>query len=252
MPDVDQLRRTWERHGRTDPLWAILTDTGKRGGGWDAAAFFATGRDEIARLVRKVDAVGALDRRERALDFGCGVGRLTEAIADHFERVDGVDISEAMVERARECSAHPDACHYHVNTRGDLRLFEDATFDLVHSSIVLQHVGRELAASYLAEFVRVLRPGGVLHFQLPTTPRWNLGGVTVRVLPTPILDRLRGGMRMEGLPEPRVCRLLEREGLTLLEISPDDSAGERWHSRRYTARKPPAQPPHGVETRVSS
>jgi SAM-dependent methyltransferase len=236
--DVDQLRRAWEQHGQSDPLWAILTESGKRGGRWDASAFFATGRDEIASLMRTLDSYGVPGRHVRALDFGCGVGRLTEALADHFELVDGVDISDAMIARAREGSAHPDGCRYHVNARGDLRLFDDGTFDLAHSSIVLQHVGRDLARSYLAELVRVLRPGGVLHVQLPTTPRWNVGGIVVRLLPAALMNRLRGGMRMEGIPEPDVRELLEREGLTLLEVAPDGSAGERWNSRRYTARKP--------------
>jgi 2-polyprenyl-3-methyl-5-hydroxy-6-metoxy-1,4-benzoquinol methylase len=236
--DVEQLRRTWEQHGQSDPLWAILTEAEKRGGRWDAGAFFATGREEIGALMRTLEAFGAPRRRQRALDFGCGVGRLTEALAEHFPSVDGVDISETMIQRARELSAHPDACRYHVNTRGDLQLFEDATFDLVHSSIVLQHVGRELAASYLTEFVRILRPGGVVHVQLPTTPRWTLGGLVLRVAPAPILDRLRGGMRMEGMPEQRVRALLERGGLTVLQVAPDRSAGDRWHSRRYTAGKP--------------
>lgn len=236
--DVEQLRRAWEVHGQSDPLWAVLTETGKRGGRWDVTAFFATGRDEIASLMRTLGPYGVPARRERALDFGCGVGRLTEALADHFELVDGVDISEAMIARAREGSAHPGGCRYHVNARGDLRLFDDATFDLVHSSIVLQHVGRQLARTYLAELARVLRPGGALHVQLPTTPRWNLGGIVVRTLPAPLLNRMRGGMRMEGLPEPQVRALLEREGLSLLEVTPDGSAGERWNSRRYTAWKP--------------
>lgn len=236
--DVDQLRRAWEQHGQSDPLWAILTETGKRGGRWDVSTFFATGREEIAGLMRTLEPHGVPAGRARALDFGCGVGRLTEALADHFELVDGVDISDAMIARAREGSGHPDRCRYHVNARGDLRLFEDGTFDLAHSSIVLQHVGRDLARSYLSELARVLRPGGVLHVQLPTTPRWNLGGIVVRLLPAPLLNRLRGGMRMEGIPEPEVRALLDREGLSLLDVAPDGSAGERWNSRRYTARKP--------------
>jgi SAM-dependent methyltransferase len=237
--EVRRLQETWERHGQSDPLWAILSDPGKRGGHWQPGSFFATGREEVGQLMAGLGP--RPERRERALDFGCGVGRLTEALADHFSRVDGVDISEAMIRRATTLSRHRAACAYHVNARPDLALFPDACFDLVHSSIVLQHVGRELASSYLRELVRVLRPGGVLHFQLPTAPRWNLGGIAVRVVPRSLLERARG-MRLDGIPEPRVRALLVGLGLEVLEVAPDDSAGPRWQSRRYTATRPDSMP----------
>jgi SAM-dependent methyltransferase len=237
--EVRRLQETWERHGQSDPLWAILTDPGKRGGRWEPGSFFATGREEVGQLMARLGSLP--ERRERALDFGCGVGRLTEALADHFSRVDGVDISEAMIGRARTLSRHRAACAYHANARPDLSLFPDACFDLVHSSIVLQHVGRVLAGSYLRELVRVLRPGGVLHFQLPTTPRWNPGGIAVRVAPRALLERARG-MRMDGIPEGRVRALLAGLGLEVLEVAPDDSAGHRWQSRRYTATRPDSIP----------
>jgi len=232
---VRRLQETWERHGQSDPRWAILADPGKRGGRWEPGSFFAAGRSEVGQLMARLGPLP--ERRERALDFGCGVGRLTEALADHFSRVDGVDISQAMIGRARTLSRHRAACAYHVNTSPDLSLFPDACFDLVHSSIVLQHVGRELAGSYLRELVRVLRPGGALHFQLPTTPRWTLGGIAVRVTPRSLLERARG-MRVDGIPERRVRALLLELGLEVLEVSRDDSAGPRWQSRRYTATWP--------------
>ena len=94
------LRRTkdhWERLARTDPLWAILTDPDKKNGGWDKDAFFQSGvetvDDEISRLRTRCDDVGSA----RALDFGCGVGRLTQGLSRHFDQVIGVDISAGMI-----------------------------------------------------------------------------------------------------------------------------------------------------------
>ncbi|MBO0728078.1 MAG: class I SAM-dependent methyltransferase [Acidimicrobiaceae bacterium] len=236
--EIQQLHDTWDGHARSDPLWAIVSKPDMRNGRWVESDFYETGRREIGAVMGRLEEVAPLMQRKRALDFGCGVGRGTEALGEYFERVDGVDISEAMVEQARAATTHPGTCIYQVNAGPDLSLFEDASFDLVHSYIVLQHVGRALATGYLREFVRVLRPGGVLHFQLPTSPRWDLRGLIIRFAPTALLERINQGMWMEGMSERQVRRLLEGMDLVILNVADDGSAGEHWHSRRYTAAKP--------------
>ena len=50
----DQLRRTWDHLGESDPLWAILSDPQKRGNRWDLESFFATGRHEVDEVLRGV------------------------------------------------------------------------------------------------------------------------------------------------------------------------------------------------------
>jgi len=162
------LRRDWDALGRIDPMWAVLTHPERRGGGWDPEAFFATGREEIAAVVRELDALGRPARRGRCLDFGCGVGRLTQALAEHFERCDGVDIAPSMLEAARRFNRHGDRVTYHLNDADDLSLFESASFDFVYSNIVLQHVGPQAAKAYVREFVRLLSPSGLALFQLPS------------------------------------------------------------------------------------
>ncbi len=235
LRDIDRLASTWDEHGRDDPLWAILTEPGKRGGGWDVSGFFATGRADVAELIARLRQL-SVEPRGRALDFGCGVGRLTEALADHYARVDGIDVSDAMVQRARQHSTHPGVAHYHLNVADDLGHFESGVFDLVHSQIVLQHVGRDLARAYLHEFVRILRTGGILHVQMPTTLRWNAAGMMMRCVPEPLMNRLRT-MRMQGIPEEDVRKLFVEMGVELLEVGTDTAAGHRWNSRHYTARK---------------
>jgi SAM-dependent methyltransferase len=233
---VDELRRTWERHGRNDPFWAVLTDPQKRHGGWSLEEFFATGQIEIAELMALLDRLH-VEARESALDFGCGIGRLAEALSEYYGVVVGVDISDEMVTRARELSRSEERVRYEANARADLATFGNDEFDLVHSSRVLQHVAPTLMRRYLNEFCRVLRPGGVLHFQLPTTPKLNAPGIALRLLPELVSNRLRGGMQMHGVDERIVTRYLERLGFDVLDVRPDDGAGPRWNSRRYTARK---------------
>jgi SAM-dependent methyltransferase len=162
------LKRHWERFGRTDPLWAVLTDPSKRRQGWDVDEFFETGRAEIDAVLARVAGLGLTVTRRRALDFGCGVGRLTQALARHFDRADGVDVSPSMLELARRYNRYPDRCVYHENGRPNLALFEDGAFSFAYSVLVLQHMEPRYSTGYIGELLRVLSPGGVLVFQVPS------------------------------------------------------------------------------------
>ena len=162
-----RLQRNWELLARNDPLWAVLSAPEWRGEDSDHELFFEQGHGVVGAVLSHLDAHGVAPGRERVLDFGCGVGRLTQALAHHFALCDGVDISPAMLEQARRHNRHGDRCRYHLNEVDDLRRFDDASFDLVLSVLVLQHMEPRHATRYLAEFVRVLRPGGGLYVQVP-------------------------------------------------------------------------------------
>ena len=229
----------WDHLGRTDPLWAILTEPGRRHGGWDAAEFFATGEREIAEVMDRAAAFGLPVARGAALDFGCGVGRLTQALADRFEQVTGVDIAPAMLEGARAYNRHGDRCRYLLNEHNHLHALGDGAFDLVYSRITLQHLPRRHIRAYLAEFVRVLRPGGLLVFQLPDRyRRWQdrfshglYRTVARRILRDPAV------MEMYGLPRARVTAELEAHGVRVLAVEEDSIAGAEWLSWRYFATR---------------
>ena len=166
--DLARIAKQWEAHGKTDPRWAVLSDNDKRGGLWDDASFYATGRTLIAETLGLVRSAGAFPvRQARALDFGCGVGRLSTALAEHFGHVDGVDIAPSMIAEAVAGNRAPDRIAYHVNVRDDLALFPADSFDLVHSFITLQHIPTPLVRAYVREFVRVAAPGGTIVFQAP-------------------------------------------------------------------------------------
>jgi tRNA/tmRNA/rRNA uracil-C5-methylase (TrmA/RlmC/RlmD family) len=107
MSKLRQLRDQWDRLGRSDPFWAVLTDPDKRNRKWTADEFFETGTNEVATVLAHARTLGLRIRFRRALDFGCGVGRITQALANHFERCDGVDISPSMLETAAATTDTP-------------------------------------------------------------------------------------------------------------------------------------------------
>ena len=92
--DLKHLQPQWDEWGKRDPLWAILSDHGER----SLEDFFARGRAEIAQRLEGLQAKGVDPPRLRALDFGCGMGRLTQALCDHFAECDGVDVAPSMIE----------------------------------------------------------------------------------------------------------------------------------------------------------
>lgn len=163
---LDHVKRTFEDAGRDDPMYAVLTDHSRRGGKWDPDEFFAHGKAEIESVLAYAESTGLTFARKDALDFGCGVGRLSQALGDHFEHVTGVDISSSMIDAATKYNRHGERVRYLVNDVNHLGAFADASFDFIYSNITLQHVPPEPALAYVREFVRLLRPGGTAIFQM--------------------------------------------------------------------------------------
>jgi ubiquinone/menaquinone biosynthesis C-methylase UbiE len=173
--DLRKLQTHWNLFGERDPLWAILTWNDKKGNKWNSDEFFETGEQEIKDVMQYVEKLGLLQQRGRALDFGCGAGRLTQALANYFEEVVGIDIAPSMVKLAKRYNRWGARCMYFVNGVDNLRLFSNEEFHFIYTNIVLQHMRPDYAKSYIKEFLRVLKPQGVLVFQLPSrylaTPR---------------------------------------------------------------------------------
>jgi ubiquinone/menaquinone biosynthesis C-methylase UbiE len=227
---VERQERDWDELAELDPYWAILTAPDKRFGGWNSEEFFAIGTIEIAALIERIERLGHPQHRERALDFGCGLGRITRALAKHFDECVGVDISENMVRRARDLNADVPGASFVVNRANDLVRFDDASFDLVFSTIVLQHVPDRLTIeSYIAEFCRVVRHGGLVMFQLPShipviyRTQWRrrlYAGLRRLGVGAPFLyRRLRLiPIAMSYIPEPEIVALVESVGARVLEV----------------------------------
>ncbi|MDQ2726698.1 MAG: class I SAM-dependent methyltransferase [Actinomycetota bacterium] len=149
-------------------MWSILTADGKEGGQWDLDEFFSSGRTWIEELWERASGLGLPHNHRNGLDFGCGVGRLTRALADHLDEVTGLDISPSMIELAEGHHRNFRNLNFRVHTTNDLGAYKAGTFDVVCSLLVLQHLPSTAAIlTYVEEFVRVLTPGGVILLQLP-------------------------------------------------------------------------------------
>jgi len=131
MSTLEQIRDGWDQAARTNAMGNIVTTRTD----WDEDEFYATGYNEIEQCLAHLDELQLRGgRRELALDFGCGVGRLTIALADHYKNVIGVDIAPTMIARARG------QLGVAYITSDTLDVFHDGMFDLIYSNITLQHM----------------------------------------------------------------------------------------------------------------
>lgn len=213
--NLQRHRQDWEDLGRVDPLWAIHTDPSRRYGKWDLAEFYATGERDVAEVMATAHRLGLPAARGSALDFGCGVGRLTRALAGHFRESVGVDISAAMIEQARELNRDVPGCRFVLNTEDRLPTFADETFDLVYTKWVLQHLpSRSLFEGYLRELVRVLRRDGLLVLQVRT-------GLTLKAR-LQLGRRLYAALRVVGLGEDLLYHRLGLNPIRMMVVREED------------------------------
>jgi ubiquinone/menaquinone biosynthesis C-methylase UbiE len=249
MSSLGELQRNWEGLAQADPLWAICTDPARRAGKWSSEEFFATGQDEIGRVMECLHALRVeIDCDSPALDFGCGVGRLTRALAGYFPECWGVDISPTMIRLAKELNRDFQQCRFALNEHSDLRIFREGNFGFVYSSIVLQHIAPRFSRKYLTELARVTRPGGILIFQVleefraGVVMRWRQKlGVRRR------LRRLTGSrnesfaMEMHCVRESEVRRLMQAAGARVIDVRYTNSAEPSFNGRLQYLQSEPHQ-----------
>ena len=224
-------------------MWAILTAPGKENQAWDLDEFYSSGVGQIIDMRLWTRWVLPLVKLDRVMDFGCGIGRLTQALADHSEHVTGVDIAPTMIEIARRNNRKKN-CEFVCNERADLSIFADASMDFIYTSITLQHIPPKFARGYLREFFRILKPGGAVCFQLPTETSFDrtalhrayrLGAQKA----SSMIGVWRGKpvMEMHGHSEPEIRALCQEHGMSIVALRPTGAGGPDWQGFEYLAVK---------------
>jgi SAM-dependent methyltransferase len=242
----DRHRAAWEDWGRVDPYWAVLSWPDMQGGNWDADRFFATGEEAVEMVLAHAGRLGRPAEHRVALDFGCGLGRLTRALAPRFERAIGLDIASTMVAEARRIDAErgPSGTEFVVHEPPALEQ-ASGSVDLVMCLLVLQHLpSSDEIAGYVREFVRVLAPGGVAVVQIPVSvPAPGPDPLRVRakrslralgLSPRFLYGTLgwQPEMRMRAMPYDDVVAVVEEAGGSVLD-APESSAPGDVVSRLY-------------------
>lgn len=220
--------RDWERFGAADPYFGVLTHDKFRSGQLNDAAlreFFETGErhlESVAELVRRVSQ-GEL-APDRALEFGCGVGRVLLPLARRAGHVVGVDVSPSMLREARRNCEREQLDNVELVQSDDRLSAVSGEFDFIHSFIVFQHVPVVRGEAMLRRLARMLRDGGVgaLHFtyRIELSPAmrayiWTKVNVPLVQPAINVLRRRPAGtplMQMNEYCITRLTRILHEEG----------------------------------------
>ena len=243
MPLINNSDKDWERFGKTDPYFAVLTAPEFHGrlSDTERAKFFASGKthiDTILAIIR--DRLDPSFAPVRALDFGCGVGRLLLPLAELCRDVTGVDVSPSMLAEARRNCDAAGADNVQL-VQGDDGLSAVAgPFDFVHTYIVLQHIPAERGEKLVSKLAAKLAPGGVGMFHVPYTDgrerltsrlvywlrmnvpggKWALNLARGRSLRAPVIQ-------MNEYSVTRLLEILWREGCREAHVRFSDHDGAR-------------------------
>lgn len=165
---------SWSILGDQDPYYGVLTDEKYRSSKLDKnvlAEFYNSGESQINHVIKLLKNFNIKLNKNIAVDFGCGVGRLTIPISKlGFGKVYGVDISEGMLSKAM------------MHTR-EMHLAEDIKYlnnlslvpkkvDFVHSYIVLQHIEKRIGYDIIAQMGQMLNVDGIIAIHVPLY-RWE-------------------------------------------------------------------------------
>ena len=216
--------RAWERMGAIEPYYGVKPEAGYLRDNFDGAArkeFFRTGEHQLEQTLQIISE--RFDRNfnpTRALDYGCGVGRVLVPLARRVGQVVGCDISSSMLDEARtNCSLSGVTNVSFV--RADDRLSAVAgSFDFIFSDGVFQHIHPQRVDLILRTLLDRLQEGGIgaVGFVIDTPPVQRFARWINRTVP--FVDRLvtrsrgyrGGGAALESHVYPLgrvVARLME-------------------------------------------
>ncbi len=158
----ERVEALYEELGESQALWAVMTYPEYRDDK-NLDDFLSSGVSEIDLQMGRLNQLGLSVQPGRCLDFGCGVGRLSNALASHFAEVVGVDVSSTMLEKAEQIKMS-DNLTFVLNKSDNLDCLEPETFDFVYSNKTIQHIGYPASKHYIQGFLRCLKPGGMAAF----------------------------------------------------------------------------------------
>ena len=219
--------RGYEKAAQIDPYYAVIPFPQFRRSQLSEEhlqQFFAIGHQHIESVISLIHRHFAPDFvPHRALDYGCGTGRLVVPLSRLAERVVGADISRSMLEETRK------NCERFGLNNVELVLADDdltrltGKFDLIHSTLVFQHIPAKRVEKIVRGLIARLEPGGFgsLHFLFWCPPAMRIARFIKRTIPfgNTIANWLKGRaldfgyIDLRPLSMDRIVRVLAGSGI---------------------------------------
>ena len=176
-----RVERFWDERAREDAFFFVDTRLPYRGG--EHERFWSGGEEVVSRMLEMLGV--ELEPTDVVVDIGCGIGRLTRALAARAAEVLALDVSSEMLARAQQLNAQLGNVHWLHGDGTTLAPIADSSVDACFSHVVFNHIpDPAITLGYVREMGRVLRPGGWSAFQVSNDPGAEAhapsGGATVR------------------------------------------------------------------------
>lgn len=220
----NKVQQVWQRLGETAAYWSVATHDKFLPENIDNAYddFYSTGAENVHTLLSTLSRNQiAVANLKTCIDFGCGVGRLSVALAAQFDQVTAVDVSASHLAIANQVFTKR-----HISNVATLHLAQITDVhtlpcvDLIYSVIVLQHNPPPVIRYLLCALFGRLNPGGVAVIQLPTyLPKGY------RFVANEYLVNGGTGMEMHALPQRVIFRDARTSGIDVLEVLEDSWTG---------------------------
>lgn len=191
------MRRFWDARAAEDPFYFV--DNRLRYGEPDLERFWAGGEEALALMLRLLEV--QVRPGIEVVEIGCGVGRVTRALAARGARVRAVDVSRRMLEAARELNPDLKDVEWVLGDGRSLAGIDESSADAVQSHVVFQHIpDPAVTFGYVREIGRVLRPEGWAALHISNAPERHRRAAPWRRAVSALQVLLRRAPRGQGHP----------------------------------------------------
>jgi SAM-dependent methyltransferase len=207
------MSKIWDYYGSRDPHYGVLSAPEFRAGRMTPevlARFFESGVEKVDSALSWTEAAFGPVSRGVALDYGCGVGRLTKRLVDHFDLVVAADTSDGMLKITGDNLAGRNVKLEHASS-----MAEDPV-NFILSMLVFQHIPPTEGEIVLRRLARRLNGSGAI--DMPIRYRGGFVRSVLRVVRSGLQSVIRSAeprIPMYVYNLERVRSVLAKEGCTV-------------------------------------
>ena len=235
----ERIQKEWQILGESEPYWSVLSaEEFKRANLTNIEEFYQTGKEDLARIFATLQRNGIdYSKSKTCLEYGCGLGRVTLALAEKFDRVYGYDISASHLESAAAYCSEQNISNIDFQHLNNLdRLKNLPKVDFVYSVMVLQHNPPPIIGIMIREMIKALNPGGAAMFQVPTY-RPNYSFSLSQYLEREVTE---SDIEMHVLPQRKIFEIIGQENGEIIEVVEDRfTSSLQQVSNTFLVRKKP-------------
>jgi SAM-dependent methyltransferase len=218
----DRIKQSWEHLGDTRAHHSVLTNKDFLPNSLEQniGAFWKSGENEVKEIeaILKRHKLN-IEEIKTAVEYGCGVGRVTVPLSKRVRAMHAYDISRPHLEYAKE-HANEECATINFNIVSD-PLGKLLPCDLFYSRIVFQHNPPPIIYKLIENAMEALNPGGIAIFQVPI----YIKGYEFRLEDWMKKDHALD-MQMHCIPQIAVFKMTVNYGCELLEIREDNWCGD--------------------------